>query len=152
MQKTNVTTKVKYYKNSTFQFSTSLANNFEMAAKRIECTQKIQNRNPDLLNTFGEIIEKYEKKGYITKVSNTYETQWYLSQFLVVRLNKAKAKVRIVLDASAKQNGLPLNDVIYQGTRLQIELFDVLLRLKKQVVAIIRNIEEMKKCTYTFEF
>ena len=48
-----------------------------------------------------------------------------------------------MFDASAKCNGISLNDVIYQGPKLQQELFDVLLRFRKLPVAIVCDIAEM---------
>ena len=49
----------------------------------------------------------------------------------------------MVFDASAKFNGLSLNDVIYQGPKLQRDFFDVLLRLRRFPVAIVCDIAEM---------
>ena len=51
--------------------------------------------------------------------------------------------MRIVFDASAKYNGTALNDVIYQGPKLQNDLFNVLLRFRRYPVALICDIAEM---------
>ena len=48
-----------------------------------------------------------------------------------------QTKTRIVFDASAKYDGVSLNDAIYQGPKLQRNLFDVLLRFRRQQVAIV---------------
>ena len=100
-------------------------------------------KNPELLNTYCGIIEKYENKGYITKVTDSDQTKWYLPHFPVVQMDKATTKVRLVFDASAKFKDLSLNDVIYPGPELQNELFNVLLRFRKQSVAILCDTEEM---------
>ena len=47
--------------------------------------------------------------------------------FAIVRPEKTTTKTRLVFDASAKRNGVSLNDVIYQGPKLQRDVFDVLL-------------------------
>ena len=65
------------------------------------------------------------------------------AHFPVVRLDRATTKTRIVFDASAKFGGISLNDVIYQGPKLQRDLNDVLLRFGRHPVALICDIAEM---------
>ena len=48
-----------------------------------------------------------------------------------------------MFDASAKYDGKSLNDVIYQGPKLQQELFDVLLRFRRLPVTVVCDIAEM---------
>ena len=48
-----------------------------------------------------------------------------------------------MFDASAKYEGMSLNDAIYQGPKLQRNLFDVLLRFRRQQVAVVCDIAEM---------
>ena len=48
-----------------------------------------------------------------------------------------------MFNASAKFNGTALNDVIYQGPKLQNDLFNVLLRFRRYPVALICDIAEM---------
>ena len=52
------------------------------------------------------------------------------TSFPIVGKDQSTTKVRIVFDASARYNGTALNDVIYQGPKLQNDLFNVLLRLE----------------------
>jgi len=123
-----------------------LSSNYEMAVKRLESTEKRLKKDPELEKTYRETIEKYESKGYVSKSSKDSSSdseRWYLPHFPVVRMNKTTTKVRMVFDASAKSNGLSLNDVIHQGPKLQNELFDVLLRFRQDEVALICDIEKM---------
>ena len=46
-------------------------------------------------------------------------------------------------DASARYEGHSLNDLIHQGPKLQRELFDVLLRFRRQQVALVCDIAEI---------
>ena len=48
-----------------------------------------------------------------------------------------------MFDASAKYEGMSLNDANYQGPKLQHNLFDVLLRFRRQPVAVVCDIAEM---------
>ena len=61
----------------------------------------------------------------------------------MIRPDKETTKTRIVFDASAKCNGVSLNDVIHQGPKLQQDLFDVLLRFRRYQVAVVCDIAEM---------
>ena len=56
---------------------------------------------------------------------------------------KVTTKVRIIFDGSAKCDGISLNDAIHQGPKLQCELFDILLRFRRNSVAIACDISEM---------
>ena len=60
-----------------------------------------------------------------------------------MRPDKETTKTRIVFDASAKYEGVSLNDVIYQGPKLQRDLFGVLLRSRRFPVAMVCDIAEM---------
>ena len=51
--------------------------------------------------------------------------------------------MRIVFDASTRYNGTALNDVIYQGPKLQNDLFNVLLCFRRYPVALMCDIAEM---------
>ena len=61
----------------------------------------------------------------------------------MIRPDKETTKTRIVFDASAKCNGVSLNDVIHQGPKLQQDLFDLLLRFRRFPVAVVCDIAEM---------
>ena len=70
-------------------------------------------------------------------------SQWYLPHFSVVILDKSTTKVRIVFDCSAKCDGVSLNDEIHAGPKLQQDLFDVLLRFRRDPEAVACDIKEM---------
>ncbi|XP_071816656.1 uncharacterized protein [Apostichopus japonicus] len=58
-------------------------------------------------------------------------------------MDRTTTKVRIVYDASAKDRDLCLNDVINNGPKLQNDLCDVLLRFRRDKVAVVCDISEM---------
>ena len=123
----------------------SLPDNYNMAVKRLQNTEKRLQRDPTLASAYSEVIDQYTKKGYIRRVPKEEHgvNGWLLPHFPVVRTDKETTKVRIVFDASAKHNDISLNDVIYQGPKLQRELFDVLLRFRRNPVAVVCDIAEM---------
>ena len=123
-----------------------LPDNYYAALKRLENTERRLLKDPEIRKSYSGVIDKYVEKGYIKKIPKTERRSgkaWYLPHFAVVRPDKATTKTRIVFDASAKSEGIALNDVIHQGPKLQRELFDVLLRFRQQPVALACDIAEM---------
>ena len=94
---------------------------------------------------YTNVTKEYLKKGYVSKVtpSDKVVKAWYLPHFAIVKPEKTTTKTRVVFDASAKSNGGSLNDAIYQGPKLQRDLFDVLLRFRRLPVALICDLSEM---------
>lgn len=123
-----------------------LPNNYNMAYRRLENTEKRLIKDTNVGNDYVQIIDKYVEKGYIRKVTVEEESKsgkWYLPHFPVIRPDKETSKTRIVFDASAKYENISLNSVIHQGPKLQKDLFDVLLRFRKNPVALVCDIAEM---------
>ena len=107
-----------------------LPDNYGMAFRRLCNTEKSLLKNPEIAAAYSENISQYLEKGYIRRIEPTKEKparRWYLPHFPVVRPDRATTKTRIVFDASAKFEGISLNDVTYQGPKLQRDLNDVLL-------------------------
>ncbi|XP_067667338.1 uncharacterized protein [Haliotis asinina] len=123
-----------------------LPDNWDIAYKRLCNTEKKLSKNEQVAVTYDGIISHYVEKGYIEKVSldeNNSSRGWYLPHFPVVRPDRETTKVRIVFDASAKCEGVSLNDTIHQGPKLQGDLFQILLRFRRYPVAIVCDIAEM---------
>ena len=123
-----------------------LPDNYSMARNRLVNTEKKLLKNPKIASAYADCIIKYVEKGYIRKEPADElppKQKWYLPHFPVIREDKATTKTEIVFDASAKCGGVSLNDIIYQGTKLQRELFDVLLRYRKHPIALVCDIEQM---------
>lgn len=123
----------------------SLPENYEMAFHRLQNTERRLQKSQDIATQYKQCIDQYIEKGYVRKVTE-YEqnkSKWYLPHFPVIRPDKDTTKTRIVFDASAKCEGVSLNDTIHQGPKLQRELFDVLLRFRRFPVAIVCDIAEM---------
>ena len=123
----------------------ALPNNYAMALRRLENTEKRLKRSTDIASSYSQCIEQYIEKGYVKKIQEPEQStaQWYLPHFPVLRPEKDTTKVRIVFDASARYENQSLNDVIFQGPKLQRDLFDVLLRFRRQPVAVVCDIAEM---------
>ena len=122
-----------------------LPNNYDMAVRRLECTEKRLHKDQTVKSAYCKTIEQYLGKGYIHKLeqSNKDDKCWYLPHFPVIRTDKVTTKTRIVFDASATYKGESLNQTIDQGPKLQQQLTNVLLRFRKNPVALVCDVAEM---------
>ena len=91
-------------------------------------------------------MELYLKKGHAQKIplgeANTYATKWYLPHHSVLNPQKP-FKLRMVLDCAAKSKGVFLNNALMQDPDLPNSLIGVLIRFRKEQVAITADIESM---------
>ena len=117
-----------------------------MALKRLKNTEKRLSKDPDLSEAYSSVIQKYIKMKYIRTVPKE-ETKpphvWYLPHFPVLRPNRSTTKTKIVFDASAKCEEKSLNEMMSLGPKLQRDLNNVLLRFRRNPVAIVCDISEM---------
>jgi hypothetical protein len=117
-----------------------------MATQRLQQTERRLTKAPEAEKAYCKTIQKYIEKGYVRKVSKEeiqLDAKWFLPHFPVIRLDKTTTKLRIVFDASAKCEGTSLNDTIHQVPKLQWEIIDVLLRFRKEPVAVVGDVAEM---------
>ena len=99
--------------------------NYEMALRRLEGTEHRLLKRLEIARTYTDSIQRYTLKGYIRKVprEDRSAARWFLPHFPIVRPDRTTTKMRIVFDASARHQGVSLNDVICQGPKLQRDLF-----------------------------
>ena len=66
----------------------------------------------------------------------------YLPHHAVIRQDKMTTKIRIVYDASTKENGLSLNDCLHTGPKFGQNILDILLRFRIHQTALMADIEK----------
>ena len=123
-----------------------LPDNRKQAMSRLCNTERKLEKDKFIQGEYQKTSESYIEKGYLKRVTEEESPPpevWYLPHFPVVRMDKTSTKVRIVFDCSAKTDGISLNDIIYAGPKLQQELFDVLIRFRRNPVALVCDIKEM---------
>jgi len=118
-----------------------------MAEKRLESTERKLKGDEELTKKYCAIIKAYVDKGYARKLtpeeaSAPSPKQWFLLYHSVRNPNKPD-KVRIVMDAATKCDGVSLNDKLHTGPDLLNNLVGVLLRFREQCVGSVADIEAM---------
>ena len=74
---------------------------------------------------------------------STPTEEWLLPHFPVVRADRSTTKTRIVFDASAKFQGKSLNSEALPGPKLQADMFSILVRFRKELVALVGDVSQM---------
>ena len=73
------------------------------------------------------------------------EDCWYLPIFGVYHPQKPE-QIRVVFDSSAQYNGISLNDTLLSGPDLNNSLLGVLMRFRKDQVAVTADVQQMFYC------
>ena len=66
----------------------------------------------------------------------------YLPQHGIIREDNLTMKLRVIYDASAKNNGPSLNDCLYAGPSICQRITDILFRFRLYPVALVADIEK----------
>ncbi len=66
----------------------------------------------------------------------------YIPHHAVIRQDKLTTKLRVVYNASAKQDGPSLNDCLYAGPKFGQNIMDILLRFRVHKVSLAADIEK----------
>lgn len=122
----------------------NLPNNRSYALKRASLLHTSLLKNPTKRDHFVSFMEQIFKMGHVEVAPPLPESKecWYLPLFGVYHPKK-QDQIRGVFDASAKFQNISLNDVLLQGPDLTNNLVGILLRFRKDMVAISADIEKM---------
>ena len=124
----------------------NLPNNRQMAERRLQLVEKKLQKDTQLANAYQGVIDDYLKKEYIRVVPTSEprpESEWFLPHFPVVRPDRETTKVRIVFDASAQLNEKSLNTEALPGPKLQSNIFDILVRFRKELEVLVSDVSQM---------
>lgn len=116
-----------------------LGDSLNMAVQRFLSVEKRLVKDPVLRSNYVDFMSEYHLLGHMSKVDNPgthTEVDYYLPHHAVVKESSTTTKVRVVFDGSAKSTtGKSLNDILAPGPTTQPELFDILLRLRSQLLS-----------------
>lgn len=124
-----------------------LSNNREQVFTRFRSLEKSLRRRPKMKDQFLEFMGKIfdNKHAEVAPPLECNEECWYLPTFGVYHPHKPE-NIRVVFDSSAKYSGTSLNDVLLTGPDLNNALIGVLIRFRKEQVAVTADIQQMFHC------
>lgn len=104
----------------------------------------------DIENTYQEVLHEYEKLGHMQTTTSheilshgSYQS-FYLPHHAIVKPESRSTKVRVVFNASKRtSSGKSLNDVLYVGPTLQLDLMTIILRWRLYRFVFCGDIEKM---------
>ena len=118
----------------------------DMALKRLDSLKKRLLKNPELREKYSLQMQKMIDSGYAVKVPRnevkTSNREWYIPHQSVFNAKKPE-KVRVVHDCAATACNRSLNDFLMKGPDLVNSLVGVLLRFRKEQIAITADVEAM---------
>lgn len=124
-----------------------LPNNRQLAYDRLMSLRRTLEKRPEMKSHFLEFMEKMLSRGHAEVAPALSHNQecWYLPLFGVYHPKKP-TKIRVVFDSSAPYEGVSLNDVLLTGPDLNNSLVGVLMRFRKEQVAVTADVEHMFHC------
>ena len=122
----------------------SLPDDFELSRRRLNSLFRRLKKNPDILARYDAVIREQLESGIVVPVDHHESTQnciHYIPHHAVLRHDKTTTKLRVVYDASAKTDGLSLNECLFIGPSLNKKILDILLKFRMYPIAIVGDIE-----------
>ncbi|CAB3254191.1 unnamed protein product [Arctia plantaginis] len=123
-----------------------LGNSYNIAKKRLINLERKLDNALELRSDYNATIQNYIDQGYLSKVNSDAQIRnsYYIPHRAVYRPDKSTSKIRVVLDASANTtSGKSLNDLLFTGTNLQQNIFNLLINLRMFSIAMSADIEKM---------
>ncbi|XP_055645180.1 uncharacterized protein LOC129781531 [Toxorhynchites rutilus septentrionalis] len=128
-------------------FETMIGESYSNAKSRLGSLERKLDQNPILKERYHAFMAEFIELGHMREVpmdEPNPDTVCFLPHHAVLKESSTTTKVRSVFDASAKTStGFSLNDSLLVGPVIQDELFDILLRFRKNSVVLLADIEKM---------
>ena len=122
----------------------NLINNYPLALKRYNSLNKFLDSKPDLKEKYFDVFKQYESESKIKECDQIISDNevFYLPHFPVVKESSSSTKVRPVFDGSAKSfDDKSLNDALEVGPSLHTNIFAILLRFRRWLIAICSDVK-----------
>ncbi|XP_074518426.1 uncharacterized protein LOC141784488 [Halichoeres trimaculatus] len=124
-----------------------LPSNRAQALKRLFSLRKTLEKNPKMKDHYIKFMQKMIDNDQAEPAPplDREKEHWYLPTFGVYHPQKPD-EIRVVFDSSAECDGTSLNEVLLSGPDLNNTLLGVLLRFRKEPVALTADIQQMFYC------
>ncbi|XP_071579349.1 uncharacterized protein [Temnothorax nylanderi] len=131
-----------------FKLSTSvLGNSYEAARRSLQGTLKRFKRDSELQKLYTQFMQEYEQLDHMAKIPSTTSrssTHYYLPHHGVLKPDSETTKLRVVFNGScATSTGFSLNDTMYTGANLLLNIFDVLIWIRQHRYLFSTDITKM---------
>ena len=123
----------------------SLPNNKSTALQRLKSLKIKLQKNDHLREQYTQAMEKYLSDGHDRQLKANElnaDQEWYLPHHPVFKRSDP-SKCRVVFDCASKHQGISLNDAIMQGPNFMNSLAGVLIRFRKEQIALVGYIKAM---------
>ncbi|XP_075933003.1 uncharacterized protein LOC142932811 [Anarhichas minor] len=119
----------------------------DYAHSRLMSVRRMLQKKPGMKVHFTEFMQKMLDNEHAELAPPLKEGTecWYLPTFGVYHPQKPD-KIHVVFDSSAQYDGISLNDVLLSGPDLNNTLIGVLLRFRREPVAVTADIQQMFYC------
>ena len=121
-----------------------LPNNRDQALTRLTSLLRTLEKKPEVKTHFVTYMQNIFDRDHAQVAPPLQKDQecWYLPIFGVYHPQKPD-QIRVVFNSSAQKQSISLNDVLLSGPDLNNSLLGVLLRFRRELVAVTADIEQM---------
>ena len=128
-----------------------LQNNYYLALIRYNSLMRTLRRHPERLKMYNEAMRAMLDKQEVEKVTEDPSISKSMSSILyyiphsgVYKKERVTTSLRIVFDASAKNpQGVSLNDQLLEGPKLQLDIVELLIKLRLKRIVILGDLKRM---------
>ncbi|XP_037501548.1 uncharacterized protein LOC119375442 [Rhipicephalus sanguineus] len=117
-----------------------------LAERRLQAQLNRFRPQPELLKQYDTAIRAYFNEDHAERVEEKLlprENVYYMPHHAVIRREAVTTKLRVVFDASSHALGHPcLNDVLFKGTKLGVDIVQLLLTFRRHPVVLIADIKK----------
>ena len=113
--------------------------------RRLNGLLKRLRQDTEVLQEYDKVVRSQIQQGIVEAMPSgdpDVDGVHYLPHHAIIRRDKATTRLRIVFDASAKADGVSLNDCLFSGPKVDQKILAILLRFRAHRVAIIADIEK----------
>lgn len=127
----------------------TLGDSYNISLSRLNNLEKKLSRQPLLKAEYTNFMHEYEDLGHMQRIESSQSFSQQQSRYLiphhcVIRPESTTTKLRVVFDASCKTtNGQSLNDLVYAGPKLQIDIIDIITNFRLHRVVFTCDISKM---------
>ncbi|KAJ8723327.1 hypothetical protein PYW08_003239 [Mythimna loreyi] len=124
-----------------------LGSSKEIAIAQFKNVERKFSKNEDLAKQYKQFIREYEQLQHMKLATSNSkqktEIECFLPHHAVQRAESSTTKLRVVFNASSKTtSGHSLNDLMYRGPNLQIDLLELILKWRQYRFVFTADIEK----------